>query len=348
MYIILSVAIPTFNRASLLQNNLKKMLKSPRADFEIVVTDNSDNDLTGDVIKEFVDHRLIYHRNDSNIGAVKNIVYSLTKCSGKYVCFLSDEDYLNIDLIIDKILINKNNVGVVLGTTENEFGIKINKRQNRTYQFPLALYEFFNNETYLSGITIKKEFVNMDDLDFQLSQKDNGYLDAYPHTYIVNKILLTKKTVFTFGETVIAKGPLGTVNLHGVENYYTPENILNRFNKLGNLLEVNYDKDIKYNILIKKLMILYVLKVSHFRLTLLSNQPGYHIDTESHLENYKNYDYKRDYWSYGSNLKKHFFLRLSLIERIQFLIIFININAFNLIYYYYHLIKIKITNIHKE
>lgn len=98
----LSIVIPTRNRietASIVINGLLKL--STKVDLQIVVTDNSDTD----DLKNHIDidsEKLIYTYIDDNINFSENFKRGLELCSGRYLCYIGDDDYVsnNIDKAI--------------------------------------------------------------------------------------------------------------------------------------------------------------------------------------------------------------------------------------------------------
>lgn len=87
---LLSICIPTFNRADFLRWTLNKTAQDlPQA--KIVVSDNASTDDTRAVVQE-ADAR--YIRQSKNIGAFANMRAALLAGSTKYSVFLADDDYL--------------------------------------------------------------------------------------------------------------------------------------------------------------------------------------------------------------------------------------------------------------
>ena len=87
---ILSICIPTYNRASYLQATLDSIVAQPifqrTSDIEIVISDNCSTDATQDVVavykKKFPD-KLFYHRTEKNIG-FDNFREVLSVAHGKF------------------------------------------------------------------------------------------------------------------------------------------------------------------------------------------------------------------------------------------------------------------------
>ncbi len=96
--VLLSVCIPTYNRPGDLKACLFSIIRGVSAadleKLEIVITDNSDNDLTGQMAEEFkkVFPGLIYIKNEVNIGGPHNLFQALNSGQGKYLWLLGDDD----------------------------------------------------------------------------------------------------------------------------------------------------------------------------------------------------------------------------------------------------------------
>jgi len=68
---LVSVIIPTYNRANLLPRAIKSVLNQTFKDFELIIVDDGSTDNTEEVIKEFQrkDERIKYIKYDKNKGA---------------------------------------------------------------------------------------------------------------------------------------------------------------------------------------------------------------------------------------------------------------------------------------
>ena len=69
---ILSICIPTYNRAETLKKNVISILNYPSQDLEVVVSDNCSTDETIKILNEINDDRLSVHSNSKNIGSWLN------------------------------------------------------------------------------------------------------------------------------------------------------------------------------------------------------------------------------------------------------------------------------------
>ncbi len=90
---LLTVAIPTYNRAKSLERILRK-IKKERGFFQILVSDNNSADNTEELIQKYQKTmpNLIYNKNETNLGYSGNILklYELSKT--RYIWYLSDDE----------------------------------------------------------------------------------------------------------------------------------------------------------------------------------------------------------------------------------------------------------------
>lgn len=96
---LLTIAIPTYNRAPFLEESLKRIcfqIKGYEDVVELLVSDNCSSDNTMQVIKKFQNEgtAIIYNRNSVNRGMDGNFVYCFQNATSKYVWILGDDDYL--------------------------------------------------------------------------------------------------------------------------------------------------------------------------------------------------------------------------------------------------------------
>lgn len=102
---LISVIIPTFNRADLLSRSLESLVNQsvPKDQFEVVVIDDGSSDRTGDVCRDFAKRLpLLYqYENNSGISAAKNMGIFLSR--GGILLFFDDDDVADADLLKEHI-----------------------------------------------------------------------------------------------------------------------------------------------------------------------------------------------------------------------------------------------------
>jgi glycosyltransferase involved in cell wall biosynthesis len=89
---LVTVAIPTFNRAVWLKDCVLSVFTQSYQRFEVLVSDNASTDGTSDLLKTISDRRLRVVRQKSNIGLLPNWNACLAEAQGDYIVFVSDDD----------------------------------------------------------------------------------------------------------------------------------------------------------------------------------------------------------------------------------------------------------------
>lgn len=108
--VLLTIAIPTYNRSKILNEALKKIIpqiKESKYRVELIVSDNCSPDDTKDIVeKNNTCNDIRYIRNEKNLGMDGNFVQCFKLARGKYVWVLGDDDHLvpnSLDLILDEL-----------------------------------------------------------------------------------------------------------------------------------------------------------------------------------------------------------------------------------------------------
>ncbi|MCX8503201.1 MAG: glycosyltransferase family 2 protein [Beijerinckiaceae bacterium] len=97
---VLTIAIPTWNRAVYLERCLSRIHDEATiidlGSIEILVCDNSSFDATSEILQQFVQIGLCLRiiRNSENIGSDRNIAQCFNEARGEYVLILGDDDLL--------------------------------------------------------------------------------------------------------------------------------------------------------------------------------------------------------------------------------------------------------------
>jgi glycosyltransferase involved in cell wall biosynthesis len=89
---MVSVVIPTHNRAHLLGRAVNSVLRQTFTDFELIIVDDASADDTASVIRGFRDRRIRYTRHGSNLGAPVARNTGISKAQGDYIGLLDDDD----------------------------------------------------------------------------------------------------------------------------------------------------------------------------------------------------------------------------------------------------------------
>ena len=106
---LISIAIPTWNRAAILDGSLASLAATLQVvarsrpvakQVEVVISDNGSEDATGAVVARWTSalpFPVRYHRNPVNIGVARNILGLLDLVRGRYFLFIGDDDEVTAD-----------------------------------------------------------------------------------------------------------------------------------------------------------------------------------------------------------------------------------------------------------
>ena len=91
---LISVIIPVYNNENYIDKCLDSIIKQTYHNIEIIVINDCSTDNVEEIIMKYknIDDRIIYLKNNQNIGvgATRNIGISISK--GKYIYFLDSDD----------------------------------------------------------------------------------------------------------------------------------------------------------------------------------------------------------------------------------------------------------------
>jgi glycosyltransferase involved in cell wall biosynthesis len=90
---LVSIVIPTFNRANLLLRSIQSVIDQSYSNIEILVVDDCSSDNTKDVVESFHDDRIRYFRHEKNLGAVAARNTGIAKARGEYIAFQDSDDF---------------------------------------------------------------------------------------------------------------------------------------------------------------------------------------------------------------------------------------------------------------
>lgn len=101
---LFTVAIPTYNRAKLLERTMQSVISQMTDEVELLISDNASDDGTAEMVAEKQSICPInYIRNAENIGPDANFLQCLERANGKYVLLLGSDDIL-VEGALNKIV----------------------------------------------------------------------------------------------------------------------------------------------------------------------------------------------------------------------------------------------------
>lgn len=134
---LVSVYIPTHNRAELLSNAVKSVINQTYKNIEIIICNDGSGDNTDDVVnklqKEYKDIPFVYLKNDSPMGACFSRNRCIAAASGYYLTGLDDDDYFLPNRIESLIKVcNERKIDLVCSNLIFKDGNKLKRGKNNS------------------------------------------------------------------------------------------------------------------------------------------------------------------------------------------------------------------------
>lgn len=120
---LISVGIPSYNRAHKIGETIDSILNQKCSNIEILISNNASTDDTKQVCEEYQknDSRIKYYEQKTNIGAYANYDFLKEQAKGKYFMWICDDDQLNPNVLNKYIdfLENSPEYNLVSGQIQN-------------------------------------------------------------------------------------------------------------------------------------------------------------------------------------------------------------------------------------
>lgn len=90
--LLISVIIPTYNRADVIQRAITSVQSQTHEHLEIIVVDDASIDNTAEVVQSIVDNRIHYICHKTNLGGSEARNTGIKQAQGQYIAFLDSDD----------------------------------------------------------------------------------------------------------------------------------------------------------------------------------------------------------------------------------------------------------------
>jgi glycosyltransferase involved in cell wall biosynthesis len=90
---MVSIILPTYNRAAYLRDSIGSVLRQPDVDLELFLIDDGSTDNTQSVVSSFADNRIKYFKlpHTGRLSAMKN--FAIDRASGDFIAFMDSDDW---------------------------------------------------------------------------------------------------------------------------------------------------------------------------------------------------------------------------------------------------------------
>jgi glycosyltransferase involved in cell wall biosynthesis len=227
---LISIIIPTYNRAHLIGETLDSVMAQTYTNWECIVVDDGSTDTTDEVLENYVkkDNRFQYFKrpNDRPKGANACRNYGFEVSKGEYILFLDSDDFLELNCLKNRTLefIKDPILNLVISNTsffyDGQFQTKLfNKNINNlnqqeylilflSYKIPWTIMSVLWERNTISNIKFDPNLFRLQDIDFaisvlqskKLNLKRINQLDTF---YRKEKIKQSQQSFLKISESVL-------------------------------------------------------------------------------------------------------------------------------------------------
>ncbi len=167
---LVSVVIPTYNRAKTIKETIFSVLNQTYACIEIIVIDDASVDDTEDIVTGIADDRIYYEKNEKNLGANISRNKGIARARGEYIAFIDSADRWAYDKLEKQLWFIQNDVNkpdIVfcaehINTPKEDFVIPTNEEKELIQRGELGkIFSTGKNCVDTSSIFCKKECFSM-------------------------------------------------------------------------------------------------------------------------------------------------------------------------------------------
>lgn len=115
---LVSIVMPTYNRAYIIARSIKSVLKQTYCEWELLIVDDGSTDETQEVVSGMNDGRIRYLKSEKNMGANYARNQGLAAAKGSYIAFLDSDNVWEKNYLEERLAVLKKsakNVGGVFG-----------------------------------------------------------------------------------------------------------------------------------------------------------------------------------------------------------------------------------------
>ena len=168
---VISVVLSTYNRDYGLPVSIESILNQSFNDFEFIIINDGSTDKTDAVIKAYAkkDPRIIYLKNDKNMGLIYSLNRGLNAAKGKYIARMDDDDYSIRDRFARQIQILEQHpkltvLGSNIGGAGSKFQVDFDKEPVLIPPEEIEINTYFSSGLAHPTIMIRRDFLTQNDI----------------------------------------------------------------------------------------------------------------------------------------------------------------------------------------
>lgn len=149
-----SIIIPTYNRENTIKRAIDSILNQTYKNYEIIVVDDCSEDKTESIVKDLNNKRIIYIKNEKNIGGAASRNVGLNNASGEIIAFLDSDNEWKENYLEDRLHYIDKGYNFVFGR------IEIIEENGNKVVLPTESFEEFKTYEDLVGILLDHNIID--------------------------------------------------------------------------------------------------------------------------------------------------------------------------------------------
>ena len=190
----ISIVIPCYNMEELVEKCISSIKNQSYRNFEAIFVDDGSQDRTKEIIEENIkdDERMRYvYKENGGLSSARN--FGLEMATGKYICFIDSDDYVENDYLMElynNLIANDSDISICYFYRVYEKKTDLNKVKNGFYnlaRFPAAWNKLYKTSLFRDhGISFPQG----------KWYEDTG---TFPRLYMMaNRISIVKKPLYNY------------------------------------------------------------------------------------------------------------------------------------------------------
>jgi glycosyltransferase involved in cell wall biosynthesis len=172
---LVSVLMPVYNASAYVKEAIESILDQSYQNFEFIIINDGSSDDSEQIILSFKDPRIVYVKNEMNLGLIATLNKGIDLCSGKYILRMDADDISLPERIRKQVeFMNKNPEVGVCGSDYIQFGKgrEIQHHSHHTHDLIFG-WTLFNSSVVHPSLIIRSSVIKAEKPYF-----DTGYKHA--------------------------------------------------------------------------------------------------------------------------------------------------------------------------
>lgn len=167
---LVSVVLPAYNAELYLKEAIDSVLAQTFTDFELIILNDGSTDQTESIILSYDDPRIVYVKNEQNLGLIGTLNKGMALAKGKYIARMDADDICFPERFAKQVDFLEQNIEyVICGTSAYRFQNSILDR--KAFNVPvndenIRIRLFFNSSFIHPSVMLRTEVVRVHNLKF--------------------------------------------------------------------------------------------------------------------------------------------------------------------------------------